>query len=97
MSTKSQKRIKQVTADQVRPATLRQTVQVRFADDQVFEGPVETPLEAFVQAAFPEESFSIMAALVNGKLCELTCPITQDAGVVPISTFGRVLLPGGGP
>jgi len=69
----------------VRPATLRQTVQVRFADGQVFEGPVKTPLEAFIRAAFPEQSFSIMAALVNGKLCELTCPITRDADVVPIS------------
>jgi uridine kinase len=85
MSAKNQRRIKQVTSDQVRPATLRQTVQVRLADGQVFEGPVETPLEVFVQAALPEESFSIMAALVNGKLCELTCPITQDADVVPIS------------
>jgi len=72
-------------ATPVRPATLRQTVQVRFADGQVFEGPVKTPLEAFIRAAFPEQSFSIMAALVNGKLCELTCPITRDADVVPIS------------
>jgi uridine kinase len=85
MSTKSQKRIKQVASDQVRPATLRRTVQVRFADGQVFEGPVETPLEVFIQAALPEESFSIMAALVNGKLSELTQPITQDADVLPIS------------
>jgi len=85
MSAKSQKRIKQTTPDQVRPATLRRTVQVRFADGQVFEGPVGTPLEVFIRAAFPEESFSIMAALVNGKLCELTCPITQDARVLPIS------------
>jgi uridine kinase len=85
MSTKSQKRIEQVASDQVRPATLRRTVQARFADGQVFEGPVETPLEVFIQAALPEESFSIMAALVNGKLSELTQPITQDADVLPIS------------
>ncbi len=85
METKSQTRIKQVASDQVRPATPRQTVQVRFADGQIFEGPVGTPLEVFVRAAFPEESFSIMAALVNGKLCELTCPVTRDADVLPIS------------
>jgi uridine kinase len=85
MSAKSQKRIEQVTPDRVRPATLRQTVQVRFADGQIFEGPVETPLEVFIRAALPEESLSIMAALVNGKLCELTRPITQDADVLPIS------------
>jgi uridine kinase len=85
MSVGSQKRIKQVTPDQVRPATLRQTVQVRFADGQVFEGPVGISLEVFIRAAFPEESFSIMAALVNGKLSELTQPITQDADVLPIS------------
>jgi uridine kinase len=85
MSAKSEKRIKQMTPDQVRPTTLRRTVQVRFADGQVFEGPVETPLEVFIQAALAEESSSIMAALVNGKLCELTQPITQDANVLPIS------------
>jgi uridine kinase len=85
MSTKNQKRIKQVASDQVRPATLRQTVQVRFTDGQVFEGPVETPLEVFIQAALPEESLSIMAALVNDKLRELTYPIAQDADVLPIS------------
>ncbi|HID65072.1 MAG TPA: nucleoside kinase [Anaerolineae bacterium] len=72
-------------SDQIRPATLRQTVQVQFADGQVFEGPVGTPLEVFVRAAFPDESSSIMAALVNGKLCELTCSITRDADVLPIS------------
>jgi uridine kinase len=85
MNAKSKKRIKQAASDQVRPATLRRAVQVRFADGQVFEGPVETSLEVFIQAALPEESSSIMAALVNGKLCELTQPITQDADVLPIS------------
>lgn len=85
MRAKTQRRINQVASAQIRPATLRQTVQVQFADGQVFEGPVGTPLEAFIRAAFPEQSFSVMAALVNGKLCELTCPITRDANVVPIS------------
>ncbi len=85
MSARTQKRISQAVSAQIRPATLRQTAQVRFADGQVLEGPVGTPLEAFMQAAFPERSLSIMAALVNGKLCELTCPITCDADVVPIS------------
>jgi uridine kinase len=85
MSAEDQKQIKQVAPDQVRPAALRRTVQVRFADGQIFEGPIETPLEVFVQAAFPDGSFSVMAALVNGKLCELTQPVTQDADVLPIS------------
>ena len=83
MSAKSQKQIQKAT--QVRPATLRRTVQVRFADGQIFEGSIETPLEVFVQAAFPDGSFSVMAALVNGKLCELTQPVTRDADVLPIS------------
>jgi uridine kinase len=85
MGAKNQKRIKQLASDQVRPATLRQTVQVRFTDGPIFEGPVETHLEVFIQAALPKGSFSIMAALVNGKLCELAQPITQDADVLPIS------------
>jgi uridine kinase len=83
MSAKSQKQIQQAT--QVRPATLRRTVQVRFTDGQIFEGPIETPLEVFVQAAFPDGSFPVMAALVNGKLCELTQPVIQDADMLPIS------------
>jgi uridine kinase len=85
MGAKNQKRIKQLASDQVRPATLRKTVQVRFTDGPIFEGPVETHLEVFIQAALPKGSFSIMAALVNGKLCELAQPITQDADVLPIS------------
>jgi uridine kinase len=85
MNAKSKKQIKQMAPDQVRAATLRRTVQVRFAGDQIFEGPVGTPLEVFIQVAFPKEAFSIMAALVNGKLSELIQSITRDADVVPIS------------
>ena len=72
------------TEYQVVPAKPRTTVQVRFGDEQVFEAPRGTPLEAFIRAASLDDSAPVVAALVNGKLCELTHPIMTDAEVIPI-------------
>ena len=72
------------TEYQVVPAKPRTTVQVRFGDEQVFEAPRGTPLEAFIRAASLDDSAPVVAALVNGKLCELTHPIMTDADVIPI-------------
>ena len=33
----------------VHPTTIRQTVQARFANGQAFEGPIGTPIEAFIE------------------------------------------------
>jgi uridine kinase len=50
-------------------------------DGQILEGPVGTPLEAFVaQIARPDEP-PIVAALVDGELRELTWQIRRDADV----------------
>lgn len=70
------------TEYQVVPAKPRTTVQVRFGDEQVFEAPRGTPLEAFIRAASLDDSAPVVAALVNGKLCELTHPIMTDADVI---------------
>lgn len=69
----------------VAPAAPRQSVQVRFPDGQVFEAPMGVRLEAFVQAFSPEPTSPIVAALVNGKLSELTVEMTNDAGVTPVT------------
>jgi len=67
------------------PAEPRSTVQARFADGRIFEGPVGTPLAAFVHAAQPDQTVPVVAALVNGKLRELTCPVDGDCTVAPVS------------
>jgi uridine kinase len=72
--------------DSIVPATRRQTVQARFAQEQIFDGPIGAPLEAFVQAAGLEVEGQIVAVLVNGRLRELSQPLTADADLVPVTT-----------
>ncbi len=62
----------------------RETAQVRFPDGRAFEAPLGTPLETYVQAAVDRRSVPVIAALVNGKLRELTYPIERDAFVTPL-------------
>jgi len=69
----------------VRPASPRRTAQVRFPDGRVFEGPIGTPLEAYVRAAFPDPPVPVMAALVDGKLKELTWSVTCDVEATPVT------------
>lgn len=69
----------------IRPAEPRRTVQARFPDGRIFEGPVGTPVEAFIRAAVPAEDIPIMAAIVNGKLRELSHPLSWDSSVQPLS------------
>ncbi len=68
----------------VLPALPRQTVQVRFSDGRTFDGPMGTTAEAFVRAAFPEVSHTIVAGLINGKLRELSEPLLHDTAFKPI-------------
>ena len=68
------------------PAPARNTVQARFADGRVFEGPTGASLEAFVQAAELPTEGHVVAVFVNGRLRELSQPLTADADLVPIDT-----------
>lgn len=70
----------------VYPANRRSTVQARFPDGQVIEGPRGTPLEAFIQAANLRTDIQVVASLKNGKLRELCFPLDEDADLVPITT-----------
>ena len=68
----------------------RTTVQLTFPDGLVLEGPVGTSLEVFVQAyerdyGTPDAPWAV-AALVDGRLRELTRPVTRDASVQPVRT-----------
>jgi len=62
----------------------RETAQVRFPDGRTFEGPVGTPLEEYIKTALSDSSVPFIAALVNGKLRELTYQIWSDARVDPV-------------
>lgn len=70
----------------VKPAPVRTTVQARFSGECAFEGPAGTPVEEFIKAADLHTDGQIVAALVNGKLRELSVPLQSDATVVPITT-----------
>ena len=70
----------------IKPASPRDGVLVRFDDGQVLEGPRGTPLESFVEAAFPDREPPIMAALVNGEIEELTHGVKEDLSVRVIDT-----------
>ncbi len=59
----------------------RKTVQVRFSDGVILEGPVNTPLTEFVSAVAEPDAPPTVAALIDGELRELTCPIAKDADV----------------
>lgn len=67
-------------------ATLRNDVQVRFPDGRVFNGPLGTTIEAFIEMAKPETNAHIVAALVDGKLRELSLSLNKDAHIVPVAT-----------
>ncbi len=65
---------------------IRSTAQARLADGRAFEGPKGAPLEAFIEAANLQTEGRVVAALVNGRLRELSQPLTNDADLVPIDT-----------
>ncbi|MGC9400203.1 MAG: nucleoside kinase [Anaerolineae bacterium] len=73
-----------VTTDEIREVDPRETVFVHLPDGRVLEGPLDTPVEIFLQAAYPDADVPLIAALVDGHLRELTYPLRRDCDVVPI-------------
>ncbi len=70
---------------QVQSCEHRKDVQVRFGDGRVFCAPAGTRLEAFVRKASPPQAIPVVAAVVNGRLAELSEPLIADVDVEPIS------------
>ena len=62
----------------------RETAQARFPDGRVFEAPVGTVVAQYVEAASGDGPVPVIAALINGKLRELTYPMQSDARVDPV-------------
>ncbi len=69
----------------VQPCEHRQDVQVRFNDGRVFCAPSGTHIEAFVRKAASPQSIPVVAAVVNGRLAELSEPLIADVDAEPIS------------
>lgn len=72
-------------SSQIQECEHRQDVQVRFPDGRVFCGPAGTRLESFVRVAVPPQSIPVVAALVNGRLADLTEPLITDVDIEPVS------------
>lgn len=67
------------------PVLPRQTVQAIFPDGRAFEAPAGTAVELFIQTAKPEVKGKVVAALLDGKLRELSTPLERDTAVTPIT------------
>lgn len=70
--------------DTIRPAEPRDTVQVTLNDGRIFAGPRNTSLNDFLRVALPDRDDPPVAAIVEGTLRELACPVTSDVNVEPI-------------
>ncbi|HSJ57478.1 MAG TPA: nucleoside kinase [Anaerolineae bacterium] len=71
--------------EQIHPAEPRDTAQVWLDDGRVFEGPVGTPLEAFIQVAGSDPAAPTVAALIDNELRELTYRVESDVEVKPVT------------
>jgi uridine kinase len=73
-----------------KPAASRETAQVRFNNGKgAYEAPVGTLLSEYIRSAYPERWWSIVGALINGKLSELFVPIHADCTVTPLDVSHR--------
>jgi len=63
----------------------RDTAQVWLDDGRVFEGPVGTPLEEFIQVAGSDPMAPTVAALIDHELRELIYRVESDVEVTPIT------------
>lgn len=88
------------TDARIRPALPRQSVVATFPDGQIFEAPIGTPavdiiraMEAHGPSAMPvqgtpspTDGAPIVAVMIDGRLRELTTPLTGDADLAPVTT-----------
>ncbi len=78
----------------VMPAQPRADALVTFPDGRVLSAPVGTPLEAYFKVWLKDNGRTAVAAIVDGRLRELTYPVTHDVTAAPIgmehSDGGRI-------
>ena len=70
--------------DGIRPAAPRTRAQARMPDGRIFEAPLNAPVGDVLRIAFDKPKWPFMAAIVDGRLRELTFPLAGDADVTPL-------------
>ena len=80
----------QAASSSIRPASPRTTVQARLPDERIFEAPPGTSLRDILEAATPADGRPAVAAIVDGRLNELTTPLWDDADVVPVTAADTI-------
>ena len=75
------------SSDLVQPGLPRNTAQVWLSDGRIFEAPVGTNLEKYVQAAAAENAWpsTVVAAVIDDDLRELSYRVEKDVEVLPIT------------
>ena len=69
---------------EILPAQPRTRVQATLPDGRVFEAPLGTAVGDVLSAAFGGPKRPFMAAIVDGRLRELTYTLDADASVTPL-------------
>jgi len=71
-------------SSEIRPAQPRTRLQATLPDGRVFDAPVGTPVRDVLRAAYGEPTWPFMAAIVDGRLRELTFAPGRDAAITPL-------------
>jgi len=69
---------------EIRPAQPRNRAHATLPDGRVFEAPIGAAVRDVLRAAFGEPKRPFMAAIVDGRLRELTFTLGGDASVTPL-------------
>lgn len=61
------------------------SVDLHLPDGRILRGPRGTPVGSLLARLDGEVTAPIVAAIINGELCELTCPVALEARVRPVT------------
>jgi uridine kinase len=74
---------------QIYPDVRRSDVQVHLPNGRTLGGPSGTRLEAFIQKAAGNYAPTVLAAVMNNRLAELSEPVLADADVRPVTILSQ--------
>jgi uridine kinase len=75
--------------EQIYPDIRRSDVQVHLPNGKTLGGPSGLPLEAFIQKAAGGFAPTVMAAVMNNRLAELSEPVLADVEVRPVTASSQ--------
>ena len=79
------RQVPEATTSAIRPSAPRPTVQARFPDGRIFEAPPGTMLAGLLAVAQNDRDPAV-AAIVDGRLTDLTRTLEHDSAVTPVLT-----------